>query len=601
MNAMLSADASFLEWRALPSRETLRRLLQANQDRVYSLCHQVLRHVQDAEDAAQASLIEIARGLQKVENPAAFSSWMYRVCLNNSLTLLRERRRRKNREERRAAMIPATDASTADELRDAVHEALARLDDDERALVIEHYFEKSTLEDMGTRRGISGVAAWKRIEHAKERMKRALAGAGFASGASRLDSVLDAAEPVAAPSGLSVEAALTRTIPGTASAIRFVALLAALGVVVFISAALILPRSGNVPVAANKNHPAPSPLPDPPSNSPVPSPDMPVRPAVPPIQEESSRLFDRDGNPIQGALVFPGRWYRLRGDDAFDQFRPKSIKDGVVTDAEGRFRLESKSPFVTAWHDDFTPTTVAASDASVIRMKSRATLRSKLVDSAGKPQEGVEITLDKRGPKAITDSEGSFKFEKVIAGVRGLILPNNRRIALRIEAGETLDLEIGPGVDVTLDLGGRPADADPEINGMILGTGRMSSLVGVRGRPPSVDLKGILPGRYFYGEIRRGPRGWVDISEKGARVDFGSSTLEVTGAAPLSFYIFPADVNEVLEVAIMKDGPFKVSPEAPEKLSHLTEGDYEIRDLEGVTLQKFKVGPGENRITVKAR
>jgi hypothetical protein len=29
------------------------------------------------------------------------------------------------------------------------------------------------------------------------------------------------------------------------------------------------------------------------------------------------------------------------------------------------------------------------------------------------------------------------------------------------------------------------------------------------------------------------------------------------------------------------------------------EGDYEFRDREGVTLQKFKVGPGETRIALK--
>lgn len=597
---MLSADPAFLEWRALPSRETLRRLLQANQDRVYSLCHQVLRHVQDAEDAAQASLIEIARGMKKVEKPEAFSSWMYRVCLNNSLGLLRERRRRAKREERRAAMTTTVHAPATDDLRDAVHEALARLDDDERGLVIEHYFEKSTLEDLGTRRGISGVAVWKRIEQAKERMKRALAGAGFANSTGGLESVLKSAKPVAAPSGLSVEAALTRGIPGAASAIRRVALLAALGAVAFITAALILPRPGSVSGVSSKSNPSsPAPqTPEAPADRPVTSPDTPASSPATPVQEESSKVIDPDGKPVQGALVFPGRWFRLRGDDAFDLFRPKSIEDGVVTDAEGRFRLDTKSPFVTAWHDEFTPTTVAASDASVIRMKSRATLRGKIVDSAGKPQEGVEITLDKRGPKAMTDSEGTFKFEKVIAGYRGLILPKNRRIAVRIDPGETLDLEIGPGLDVTLDLGGRPAGSATEINAGLLGTGRMSSLVGV-GR--SLELKGILPGRYFYGEVRRGPRGWVDISENGARVEFGSSTLEVTGPAPISFYILPADVNEVLEVAIMKDGPFKISPGAPEKVSHLNEGDYEIRDLEGVTLQKFKAGPGENRITVKAK
>lgn len=312
------------------------------------------------------------------------------------------------------------------------------------------------------------------------------------------------------------------------------------------------------------------------------------------------RVVDPDGRPLQGALVFPGRWYRLRGDDAFDLMRPQSIKDGVTTDAEGRFRLEAKSPFLTAWHDDFTPTTVKTSDAAVIRMKARATLRGKLVDAAGKPREGIEVTLDKRGPRAVTDSAGAFQFEKVIAGFRGLILPNYRWVAVRVDPGETLNLEIGPGVDVTLDLGDHPLGPGTQINGGLMGVTRTTSLVGIRGQTPTMDLKGVLPGRYLFGEIR-GARGWVDISDKGAKVEFGKATLEITAEAETTFYFLPAEANEIIEVAIMKMGELKTGPGAPLRMEHLMEGDYELRDREGVTLERFKVGPGETRVTLKSK
>ncbi len=156
---MNPAEQAFLDWRARPSRDALRRLLQANQDRVYSLCFQVLRHPQDAEDASQASLLELARGADRIADPGAFRSWLYRVCLNNALNLRRERLRRTAREERRASMTPTADIPATADVRDAIHDALARLDDDERTLVVEHYFEKATLDDLGARRGVSGPAA----------------------------------------------------------------------------------------------------------------------------------------------------------------------------------------------------------------------------------------------------------------------------------------------------------------------------------------------------------------------------------------------------------------------------------------------------------
>ena len=579
---MLSADPAFLEWRERPSRDTLRRLLLATQDRVYSLCFQVLRHAQDAEDAAQASLIEMARGIESIQDPQKFSSWMYRVCLNNALTLRRESRRRKEREERRAAMVTAP---APDEVRDAIHDALAALEDDERALVVEHYFEKATLEDLGARRGISGVAVWKRIEHAKERMKRSLAGVAL----TQMNAILEAAEFVPAPSGFSVEGALVPATRGSVIPRIFVG--AAVIAVAVLTAIVVIPKSAEVAVAAPPQASKPK------TFSPAP---VAEKPAPPPVQDESTRVVDPEGQPIQGALVFTGRWFRLRGDDAFDLFRPQSIKDGVATDAEGRFQLETKGPFITAWHDEFTPTTVKSTE-KVIRMKARGTLKGRLVDAAGKGREGVQVTLDKRGPKATTDSEGGFTFEKVIAGYRGLILPNYRLgIAVRIDPGETLNVEIGPGIDVALDVSAHPAGPGKNPNAGIIGIGRLSSLVNCTGKTPTLHMKGVLPGRYLYGEWG-GPRGWVEITEKGGTVTFGASTLVVEAEAPATFYVLPAEANEIIEVAVMKMGLQKAGPGSPLRMEYLTEGDYEIRNPEGVTLQTFKVGTGETRITLKNR
>jgi RNA polymerase sigma-70 factor (ECF subfamily) len=591
---MRSAEPEFREWRSNPSRETLRDLLRAHQDRVFSLCYQVLRHRQDAEDAAQISLIEIARGASALSDPDAFNSWTYRVCLNNALSVRRESRRRKSREERRSAMAPTQIAPEEEDLRDAVHDALARLDDDERALIVEHYFEKASLDDLGNRRGVSAVAVWKRIEQAKEKMKRALTGTGLVIGLTQMNSVLEAAEFVPAPSGFSVDAALSvrpskplvaKTLAGVGAAALLI-----------LTAALM--TSGDDPqetVIRAEPPPRQAQAPQVPPSLPEPA----VVPSTPP-QETTPQVLDSEGRPLQGALVFPGRWYRLRGDDAFDQFRPHLIKDGVTTDAEGRFKLETTSPFVTAWHDEYTPTT-APSTEFVIKMKARGTLKGRLVDAAGRPREGVEISLDKRGPKVTTDANGAFRFDKVIAGFRGLILPNYRLgIAVRVDPGETLDIEVGPGVDVTLDLSDHPLGAGRSVNAGILGVARLSSLVPCTGKTPFLSVKGVLPGRYYYGEWG-GPRGWVDVLDKDAKVVLGRSTVIVESDHAADFYVMPSEGNEIIEVAILKMGLSKSGPGSPLRMEHMTEGDYEIRDREGRTLQTFKVGPGETRVTLTSR
>src|SRR5688572_10066736 len=444
---MISADPAFLEWRTQPSTETLRRLLRANQDRVYSLCFQVLRHEQDAEDAAQASLLEIARGVGSIADPGAFSSWLYRVCLHNALNLRRERRRRRDREERSAAMTPVADPQAQDDVRDAVHDALARLEDDERALVVEHYFEKMTLVDLGSRRGVSGVAMWKRLENAKEKLKRSLAGAGFAIAGTALAAVLEAAEFTPAPPGFSVEPPPPPSGPPSALAAKVIAGVGLAVVAAIVIANLLRPNSPQpvTPVAMPEK-----------SVATVEPAFVAKSPAVEPFQEDIARVLGPDGLPLQGVLVFPGRWYRLRGDDVFDAFRPENIRDGVTTDAEGRFTLATSKPFITAWHPEFSPTTVKADDVKPLRLKARGKIRGKLVDGEGKALEGVEVMLDKRGPKVSTNAAGEFEFDHVIAGIRGLILPAGRRIAVSVRPGETVSVDIGPGLDVELDLSGHP-------------------------------------------------------------------------------------------------------------------------------------------------
>ncbi|HZL72953.1 MAG TPA: hypothetical protein VFC86_10860, partial [Planctomycetota bacterium] len=67
------------------------------------------------------------------------------------------------------------------------------------------------------------------------------------------------------------------------------------------------------------------------------------------------------------------------------------------------------------------------------------------------------------------------------------------------------------------------------------------------------------------------------------------------------FYVLPAEANEIIEVALMKMGLQKAGPGSPLRMEYLTEGDYEIRNPEGVTLQTFKIGTGETRITIKNR
>jgi RNA polymerase sigma-70 factor (ECF subfamily) len=229
-------DDLFLQFQSSPSRETLVALLQGNQDRIYNICFHVLRHPQDAEDAAQEVLFEMTGGCARIQNPAAFRTWVYRVAVNTALNHKRAKASREDLARRRAAMTSRE--VRPDNSASEVMEALGLVDDVARSLILDHYFEKATLEEMARREGLSVAGIWKRIEQAKGRLKRALIGAGFAATASNLTHALEAVSPVKAPAGLIGSAILSKAAAVAAGGIVVSAKSVSAGVLV--AAAFVL-------------------------------------------------------------------------------------------------------------------------------------------------------------------------------------------------------------------------------------------------------------------------------------------------------------------------------------------------------------------------
>src|ERR1051326_1126464 len=109
-------------------------LLKGCQNQVYNLCLQVLRHQQDAEDAAQEALFKVLDGIHSLVDIRHFDRWMYRVALNTALNFRKRRATRLAHEKRRA--LQEETARPAEDAVERLQEAMASLDDDSRSLVI---------------------------------------------------------------------------------------------------------------------------------------------------------------------------------------------------------------------------------------------------------------------------------------------------------------------------------------------------------------------------------------------------------------------------------------------------------------------------------
>src|SRR6185312_14358586 len=79
---------------SLGDRRALEVLLDRHADRIHAVCRRVVAHPEDALDATQEAMIAIARGIDRFDGRAAFTTWCYRVATNAALDELRRRRRR---------------------------------------------------------------------------------------------------------------------------------------------------------------------------------------------------------------------------------------------------------------------------------------------------------------------------------------------------------------------------------------------------------------------------------------------------------------------------------------------------------------------------
>src|SRR5689334_4523243 len=127
----------FRRWQQTPCQDTLLALLEELRTSVYPLCFRVLRHHQDAEDAAQKVLLEFLGVLRTLPSMDRMRAWIYRASILTALSLKRAQRRRMRHER---TPRPEQNPAISEEDGDLIHRHVADLQEDLRRVVVEHYF-----------------------------------------------------------------------------------------------------------------------------------------------------------------------------------------------------------------------------------------------------------------------------------------------------------------------------------------------------------------------------------------------------------------------------------------------------------------------------
>jgi RNA polymerase sigma-70 factor (ECF subfamily) len=142
-------------------KEAFEELVRRHQHRVFAVASGILRRREDVEDIAQQVFVKAYFSLKRFDQRAAFSTWLYKITVNECWDLLRKKKVRPlvyeaDLSEEQARMVQtsgekgstAPDVSERLEARQRVERLLEGLDERDRLMLVLKEVEGFSIEEI---------------------------------------------------------------------------------------------------------------------------------------------------------------------------------------------------------------------------------------------------------------------------------------------------------------------------------------------------------------------------------------------------------------------------------------------------------------------
>ena len=174
----LDEESRLVKAAANGSESAFEALVTENQKLVYNVALKLTGNSEDALDVSQETFLKAYRNLSAFRFESRFSAWLYRLAYNASMDLLKKRRSTvsltaedEEGEERELAITdeaPTPEESLErEEMRRAVREAVARLPEDKREIIVMREFSGMSYSDIAGALGIEEGTVKSRISRAR--------------------------------------------------------------------------------------------------------------------------------------------------------------------------------------------------------------------------------------------------------------------------------------------------------------------------------------------------------------------------------------------------------------------------------------------------
>jgi len=164
-------------------KEAFEELIRRHQHRVFAVANGILRRREDVEDIAQQVFVKAYFSLKRFDQRAAFSTWLYKITVNECWDLLRKKKVRplvyeSDLSEEQARQVitsgekenPGLDISERIIARENVERLLEGLDERDRLMLILKEVEGYSIEEIADVLNLNGNTVKVRLFRARRRV-----------------------------------------------------------------------------------------------------------------------------------------------------------------------------------------------------------------------------------------------------------------------------------------------------------------------------------------------------------------------------------------------------------------------------------------------
>ncbi len=153
----------------------LTRLVETYQTALLHICYMILRDESLAEDAVQETFLKAYKAIDTFRGESSEKTWLFRIGVNVCRDMKRGRwfRYLDRRVTPEVLPIPAPEA---DEDYQELSEAIMRLPDRDKEIILLYYYQNMNIREVASALGLAPSSVSNRLKKARERLKALLEG-----------------------------------------------------------------------------------------------------------------------------------------------------------------------------------------------------------------------------------------------------------------------------------------------------------------------------------------------------------------------------------------------------------------------------------------